>query len=49
MDDKNKYSIIVDTLQRMYSVKEVSISQVKSLYNKGVISLYEYNYILGKK
>lgn len=49
MNTENKYSIIVDTMKRMYEKKEITISQVKTSFNKNIISLEEYNYILGKK
>lgn len=44
----NKYSIIVETFKLMYQEKKLEISKVKGLLNSHIITLEEYNYILGK-
>lgn len=49
MSDKHKYSIVIETIKKMYEDKKITIAQVKSSLNKKIISLDEYDYILGKK
>lgn len=46
---ENKYSIVVETLRKMFEEKKIEIAKVKGLLNSKVITLDEYDYILGKK
>lgn len=43
------YSIVVETLRKMYLDKKLEIAKVKSLLDKGVITKDEYKYILEKE
>lgn len=45
---EHKYSIVVETFKRMYKEKKLEIAKVKGLLNSEIITLEEYNYILGK-
>lgn len=44
-----QFSLIVETMKKMYKEKKITITQVKNSYNNGVITIEEYDYILGKK
>lgn len=44
-----KYSFVIETLKEMYKKKLVHISKIKKMYSDKVITLEEYNYILGKE
>lgn len=44
----NKYSIVVETFRLMYKEKKLEIAKVKGLLNSNIITLEEYDYILGK-
>lgn len=46
---ENKYSIVVETLRKMFEEKKIEIAKVKGLLNSKVITLDEYDFILGKK
>lgn len=45
---EKKYSIVVETFKKMYQEKKLEITKVKGLLNSNIITLEEYNYILGK-
>ena len=45
---ENKYSIVVETFRMMYKEKKLEIAKIKGLLNSNIITLEEYNYILGK-
>lgn len=44
-----EYTIVVETLKIMYQKKEIEISKIRNFLTNKVISLDEYDYILGKK
>lgn len=46
---ENKYSIVIETFRTMFKEKKIEIAKVKGLLNNKVITLDEYDYILGKK
>lgn len=45
---EKKYSITVEAFKKMFKEKKMEIAKVKGLLNAKVITLDEYNYILGK-
>ena len=47
--EKQKRSITVETFKKMFKEKKIEIAKVKGLLNTKVITLDEYDYILGKK
>ena len=44
-----QYSIAIEAFREMYKNKKLEVSKVKQWLNNKVITLDEYNYILGKK
>lgn len=44
-----QFSLIVETMKKMYIEKKITIAQVENSYNNRVITIEEYDYILGKK
>ena len=49
MEKQKEYSIAVETFKKMFKEKKIEIAKVKGLLNAKVITLDEYDYILGKK
>lgn len=49
MKKQKEYSITVETFKKMFKEKKLEIAKVKGLLNGKVITLDEYDYILGKK
>lgn len=45
---EKKYSIVVETFKLMYKEKKLEITKIKGLLNSNIITLEEYDYILGK-
>ena len=45
---EKKHSIVVETFKLMYKEKKLEITKIKGLLNSQVITLEEYDYILGK-
>ena len=42
-------NLAIEALKGLFERKEINIAKVKQLYSNGVITIEEYNYILGKE
>ena len=42
-------NLSIEALKGLFETKQITVVKVKQLYSNGVITIEEYNYILGKE